>query len=148
MPNMPAVPAQMFLQPFQLWTQYWMNLSKMMWSSGDVIARRGMLYAETGTAGKMDPNFDRMASEKGNAAVEAWTEMAAKTMQLAPMWGMNLWTNALTPRSSPQAMGNLMARTARDNTVATLRVVNAGMKPVQRQVSANVKRLSKAKKKR
>ena len=141
------LPAQMYFQPVQAWSSYWLKLSQLMWSSGDVIARRGMLYAGSDNSARLNSDFDGMASEKSKAAVESWMAMMAATAQLAPGWGIRLWQSALMPAKTPQALGNQMVRAALDNTQTSLRVAKAGMRPLQKQVTSNVTRLKARKKK-
>lgn len=141
------VSAQLFLQPFQVWSSYCLKLSQLMWSSADVMARRGLLYAGSDQAARLGSDFDGMVSEKGRAAMDAWMAMMRTAMQLAPAWGMRWWAGAMVPGKTPHALGNQLTRAALDNTATTLRVVKAGMRPVQKQVTANATRLKGRKKK-
>lgn len=137
--------AQSYTRPLQAWGIYCMRASHLFWSSGEVVARRGLLYAFPGSKNVLDPDFDRMVSEKSTAAMEMWSAMMTKSAQLAPTLGWKLWANMFMPQNSTDsATSTQAASTALGN--ATLNVLKAGMRPVQTRVTANTKRLKSRKK--
>jgi len=145
MKNIVIPSAQSYAQPLEAWSNYCLKASQLFWSSSEVITRRGLLYAFPGSANALNPDFDRMVSEKGAAATEIWTAMFARSTQLAPMLAWKLWANMFMPRSSITSTASAhAANTAVGN--ATLNVIKAGMRPVQKRVNANAKRLKSRKK--
>jgi len=137
--------AQSDTQPMEAWSNYCLKASQLFWSSSEVIARRGLLYAFPGTANALAPEFDRMVSEKSAAATEMWTAMFTKSTQLAPTLAWKLWANLLIPRSPITSAASVQStHTALGN--ATLNVIKTGMRPVQKRVTANAKRLKSRKK--
>jgi hypothetical protein len=131
--------SRVLYEPIQMWTSYWAKANKLFWSSSEVVARRGQLFSESQQKLPFDGNFDRMASEKGTAGVDAWMAMAAAMARIGPVWGLRLWTDVLSVKSPD----TIIQRAAIENTRNGLRVIKAGMRPVQKQVSANSKRLAK-----
>jgi len=136
---------QSHTQPMKAWSNYCLKASQLFGSSSEVIARRGLLYAFPGTANVLAPEFDRMVSEKSAAATEMWTAMFTKSTQLAPTLVWKLWANLFIPRSPIASTASVQStHTALGN--ATLNVIKTGMRPVQRRVTANAKRLKSRKK--
>ncbi len=142
-PMTPSV--QNHTRPLQAWGIYCLRASHLFWSSGEVVARRGLLYAFPGSANVLDPDFDRMVSEKNTAAMEMWSAMMAKSTQLAPTLGWKLWANLYMPQSAGSSATRPQAASAALGN-ATLSVLKAGMRPVQKRVTANAKRLKDRKK--
>ena len=139
--------AKSHARSLQAWGIYCMRASHLFWSSGEVIARRGLLYAFPESANVLDPDFDRMVSEKSVAATEMWTAMIAKSTQLGPALGWKIWSNMFMPNSAGYAdMGTQATQGAIGNANAALSVMKAGMRPVQKRVTANAKRLKSRKK--
>lgn len=145
MKNAVTPSAQSYARPLEAWSNYCLKASQLFWSSSEVIARRGMLYAFPGSANVLNPDFDRMVSEKGAAATEMWTAMFTKSTQLAPTLAWKLWANMFIPRSSITSTASAQAANSAVGN-ATLNVIKAGMRPVQKRVTANAKRLKSRKK--
>lgn len=135
-------------QQTRIWGAWWLDASRLFWSSGDVVARRGLLFAQSGPAALFDPDFDKMGSEKQRAAVEAWMAMSMKAAQFMPGWGLQLWLNALQPAATPRAAQRRIEASGLRAAGEALQINQAGMRSVQRQVSINAKRLGKKKTKR
>ena len=133
----------MLYQQAQAWTTYWMNLSQLCVSSSEVVARRSLLGLKGGVAKAPSLDFDGMASEKIAAATEAWGAMAAMAFRMSPLaLGAGWVAKLFSPRSYTSAgFASLASEAMSHGTDATLRIVGAGMKPVQRRVHANTKRL-------
>jgi len=133
------------MPPLAAWTSYWTKISRLFWSSAEVIARRSVLSMQSGDRMRWHPDFDGMVSEKGKAMYESWLAMVAEAMKLAPLWGLRFYSNAMAPKSTPAAVVKSVQNMGNDTTRAALQLIHAGMTTTQRRVSANAKRLRKHK---
>src|SRR5258708_4756362 len=123
----------MLLQAAATWSRLWMGTSELLLSSAEVITRRGLLHFQSSPLGRLNPDFDGMASEKGSVMFESWQEMWGKTLQLAPEWGLRLYSNAAIFPLTPQAMASFAVQ----GTESILNIAQAAIAPIQGRVSAN-----------
>ncbi len=125
-----------FFKSFELWSSFTRNNATMLMSASEVIGRRTTRMAQHGAAPDANDRREmhRMVSEKQSAMAEASMAAWAQWMRSS----QTMWTGALFPRSASR----------RPSTAATsmidaqLKIANAAMKPLQKRVAANQKRLS------
>ena len=125
-----------YIKSFERWSSFARNNAAMLWSAGEVIGRRTTRMAQHGATPNQDDRREmhRMVSEKQSAVAES--SMAAWTQWMQS--SQALWTGALFPRSG----GRRTSNSATSLIDAQLRIANAAMRPLQKRVSANQRRLS------
>ncbi len=125
-----------FFKSFELWSSFTRNNAAMLWSAGEVIGRRTTRMARHGATPNADDRREmhRMVREKQSAMAEA--SRAAWGQWMLSSQGM--WTDALFARGAARDPASAATRLID----AQLKIANAAMKPLQKRVAANQKRLS------
>jgi len=146
-----------------IWMASSLKFWQIAWAAPQVIAQRTARMIAAGPApGARDRReFARMGQEKFAAAGESMSAMAGPMLRMnqelaraAMRQWWNVWTAAAqssgTPRKRAAAVQRAIAREiaagATDAGVGTAlaRVVDRGLQPIERRVSANAKRLRRA----
>jgi hypothetical protein len=146
-----------------IWMESSLKFWQIAWAAPQVIARRTARIIAAGPApGVRDRReFARMGQEKFAAAGESMSAMAGPMLRMnqelarvAMRQWWNVWTAAAlatgTPRKRAATVQRAIAREiaagAADPKVgaALARVVDRGLQPIERRVSANAKRLRRA----
>ena len=125
-----------FFRSFELWSSFARNNATMLWSANEVIGRRTTRMARHGAAPNADDRREmhRMISEKQSAMAESSRAAWGQWMQCSQA----LWSDALFARGAARNPASATTRLID----AQLKIANAAMKPLQRRVAANQKRLS------
>ncbi|MGI9025927.1 MAG: hypothetical protein ACR2GP_10150 [Burkholderiaceae bacterium] len=125
-----------FLKSFELWSSLARNNATMLWSAGEVIGRRTTRMAQHGAVPNENDRREmhRMVSEKQSAIAEASQAAWSQWMQSSQA----MWTDALFAQGAARNPSNAATRLLN----AQLSIANAAMKPLQKRVAANQKRLS------
>ena len=125
-----------YFRSFELWSTFARNNAAMLWSAGEVIGRRTTRMARHGVAPNANDRreMQRMVSEKQSAMAES--SMAAWAQWMRSSQAM--WTEALLPRSAARRSSSA----ATSIVDAQLKIAHAALKPLQKRVTANRKRLS------
>lgn len=124
-----------FLKSFELWSSFARNNASMLYSASEVIGRRTTRMAQHGAAPNANDRREmhRMVSEKQSAIAESSMAAWSQWMQSS----QSMWTQALfaggAARSAPSATSLVNAQ---------LKIAHAAMRPLQKRVAANQKRLS------
>ena len=125
-----------FLRSFELWSSFARNNATMLWSANEVVGRRTTRMVRHGAAPNADDRREmhRMISEKQSAMVESSRAAWGQWMQSSQA----LWSDALFAGGAARNPASATTRLID----AQLEIANAAMKPLQRRVAANQKRLS------
>lgn len=125
-----------YFKSFELWSNFARHNAAMLWSAGEVIGRRTARMAQHGAAPNANDRREmrRMVSEKQSAMAEASIAAWAQWMQSSQA----MWTEALLPRGATRRASNA----ATSLVDAQLKIAHAALKPLQKRVAANQKRLS------
>lgn len=125
-----------YFKSFELWSSFASNNAAMLWSAGEVIGRRTARMARHGAAPNVNDRreMQRMVAEKHAAIVESSMAAWAQWMQSSQA----MWAEALLPRSPAKRR----SRAAKSIVEAQLEIAHAALKPLQKRVAANQKRLS------
>lgn len=155
----------LFMAPFMIWSRLAWKAGEMAISSAQVIARRTGHLALSGTVPDASDQreFSLMGREKAEAVMESAQAMAAhalllnqqfaalvlKQMMSASVTLMSIASSRSAGESVERQM-KLVRDTMTGSTAAAsklsgsaARIAHSGMKPVQRRVSANARRLGK-----
>lgn len=125
-----------FFRSFELCSSFARNNATMLWSANEVIGRRTTRMVRHGAAPSADDRreMQRMVSEKQSAMAEssqaAWAQWVASSQ--------SMWSDALFAPGVALDPSHAATRLVD----AQLKIANAAMKPLQRRVAANQKRLS------
>ena len=125
-----------YFKSFELWSRLAHAQTSMLWSAGEVIGRRTTRMARHGAAPNAGDRREmhRMVSEKQSAMAESSMAAWAQWMQSSQA----MWAEALLPRSAARRSSSA----ATSLVDAQLKIAHAALKPLQKRVVANQKRLS------
>ena len=163
---MNSIPAMnMFITPLSMWSRLAWKAGEMAISSAQVIGQRTSRFALAGaTPNALDQReFVLMSQEKGEAALESAQAVGSRMFLMGQQFATLAFKQALS--TSVSLMSIAMSRTANESadrqarlvretmvgsvaTAAKLSGASAGiaksaLKPVQKRVSKNIKRLRK-----
>jgi len=161
----PTSSMQLFMGPFQVWSRLAWKAGEMAVSSAQVIGQRSTRLMLSGPVpnARDQREFSLMGSEKGEAMLESAQAFGVRALtlnqQLVTLAFKQFMTASVTLMSiaasrsaaeSVERQGKLVRDTMAGSVAAasklsgsTARIAGSAMRPVQKRVSANARRLRK-----